>query len=473
MTNEIPGSNADQLTQANRAALIRRMQAAWANLPADIQAKLKPMLDASHKQLAAFIENPTNVPEHSTQQTLRTKSYLTGDWDGYLAKMGQSLTPLAAAPAPDVVQGAAQPAAVQEPGGAVADAIAAAEVVPHLDVVVKVGGDGTIFGTSKYQQLDPRWELVAGTVWLENLLHKHKYPSGAPKVLAMEDKVNIVMVGDFGTGNFGAGTSPSVKISQFVPSLNPDYTIHLGDTYYAGVSEEETGNFLNYWPKGSKGSFALNSNHDMYSGGDPYFNQVVGGPMFAKSQAPWSFFAMENANWVIVGLDSAYYSSVLELYMNGTLGANTAQVAFLKQIAALGKKVIVLTHHNPIGDSGPQSTAATPLQLYKDVTAAFPAGKAPAFWYYGHVHMGAAYAPYNGMQFRVLGHGGLPWGLAGDLMTAKANGAVTWFEDENAKDLEDPVRVLNGFVQLQLDGPTLTETFRDENGNVRWTQVHT
>jgi hypothetical protein len=30
-------------------------------------------------------------------------------------------------------------------------------------------------GTEKYQQLDPLWELVAGTVWLKNQLHQHPF----------------------------------------------------------------------------------------------------------------------------------------------------------------------------------------------------------------------------------------------------------------------------------------------------------
>jgi hypothetical protein len=44
---------------------------------------------------------------------------------------------------------------------------------------------------------------------------------------------------------------------MFIPTLNPQITIHLGDVYYAGTSGEETRNLLNVWPQGSFGSFAL------------------------------------------------------------------------------------------------------------------------------------------------------------------------------------------------------------------------
>jgi hypothetical protein len=333
-----------------------------------------------------------------------------------------------------------------------------------------VGADGEILGTGKYQQLDPRWELVAGTVWLEHILHKQPFPQGTPKILPMDETVTIAMVGDFGTGNFGSGESPSVKISKFIPSLNADYTIHLGDVYYAGTSGEESSKLLSFWPQGSRGSFALNSNHEMYSSGGPYFNQAVQGSIFGKLQSPYSFFAMENSHWIVVGLDSAYFASALGLYLDGTLGTNNAQIPFLEEIAKRGKKVIVLTHHNGIPVGGFNPATGQPLQLYADVMAAFANSPAPAYWYYGHEHVGAAYAPLNGSGTlcRCLGHGALPWGLASSLEAAEKNGLVEWFERCNAQDPDDTLRVYNGFVYLELDGPELKETFYDELGRVAW-----
>jgi hypothetical protein len=440
MPDELGVSFNESITVAQRDALIQRLQTAWNNLPPDTQAALKPMLDDSHQQLAAFIATG-KPPKHNTQQTLRMKSYLTGDWDGHLNNLGQPIN-----------QAIAQPLA--EP--AIADAIE-----------IKVGPEGEILGTGKYQQLDPRWELVAGTVWLEHILHKQPFPPGAPSILPMAETVTFAMAGDFGTGNFGAGDSPSVKISKFIPSLNPDYTIHLGDTYYAGTGGEETSKLLALWPQGSVGSFALNSNHEMYSSGGPYFNEVVGGPIFNKLQSPYSFFALENSNWIIVGLDSAYFSSPLKLYLNGTLGLNNPQIPFLQQIAAKGKKVILLTHHNGIPIGGFDSTQ--PLQLYTDVMNAFTGFPPPVYWYYGHEHIAAAYTPLeNGMLCRCLGHAALPWGLSSDLQTAQENGKLQWFERCNAADPNDNLRVFNGFVYLELNGPDLTETFYDETGRVAW-----
>lgn len=396
------------------------------------QAELKPLLDTGHKQLADYLEIGTSPSTHA-RALLQMKSYLTDDWDGHLESLQL----------PSATSGVIAPKAVE----------------------ISVGPGGEILGTGKYQELDPRWALVAGTVWLENLLHKHPFPVGRPKTIPIADEVSFVLAGDYGTGNFGSGDSPSTKIAKFVPGLKPDYTVHLGDVYYAGTSGEEINKLTALWPRGTKGSFALNSNHEMYSGGDPYFNLAVGGPVFNTLQSPYSFFALENTKWIIVGLDSAYNANVMKAYMDGSLG-NNEQIPFLKELAAKGKKIIVLTHHNGIPENGVQKNP--PLKLFTEVTEAFTGHKPPAYWYWGHAHAGVAYKPLkdqSDMRCRCVGHSALPWGLSSDL---QASHMVEWFEKRNAGDPDDNLRVLNGFAFLQLVGDSLTETLFDENGGVAW-----
>jgi hypothetical protein len=420
-------SNSTPLTEAQRNALIARMKSAWANLPDDKKAALKPLLEDAHQQLDNYLRTGT-PPKHDVHSILRMKSYLTDDWDGHVQRLDQPL---------------------------------AAEAIE-----IKVGPGGEILGTGKYQELDPSWELVAGTVWLENLLHKHPFPPGAPNPQPIPDQVTIALAGDFGTGNFGASDSPSTKISKCIRTLKPHVTIHLGDVYYAGTSGKESSKLLNFWPQGSIGSFTLNSNHEMYSGGGPYFDEAVGGPVFNKLQSPYSFFALENSNWIIVGLDSAYDSDVLKLYMDGSLGTNS-QISFLQALAKKRKKMVLLTHHNGIPESGVPGTA--PLKLFTELTAAFAGQTPPAYWYWGHAHAGVAYKPLaaqNGMLCRCLGHAALPWGLSSDL---QGSTQVQWFERCNAGDPDNKLRVFNGFVLLQLNGPDLAETFYDETGRVAWT----
>ena len=118
---------------------------------------------------------------------------------------------------------------------------------------------------------------------------------------------------------------------------------------------------------------------------------------------------MQNTNWVIVGLDAAYYSDELTLYMNGSLGSG-AQVEFLTQQAQKGKKMLLLTHYNGLAEDGSSTTGP-----WNEVTKCIPDGSGPAYWYWGYEHAGVAYQPRNGIQYRCAGHGAPPWGYAAGL----------------------------------------------------------
>jgi hypothetical protein len=154
--------------------------------------------------------------------------------------------------------------------------------------------------------------------------------------------------------------------------LKPDLTIHLGDVYYSGTGDQEQHEFVNLWPKGSIGSLALNSNHEMCSGAKPYFQAIAGSPFGLQNGC--SYFALENSNWVIVGLDSAYFSPEGGFYMDGSLGpAGGTQVMFLEDQVAKGKKVIVLTHHNGLSEDGLSTT-----NLWPQVMRGFATNSGPA-----------------------------------------------------------------------------------------------
>lgn len=83
MPNSQEVNNNRPLTDAQKAAYIARMNAAWENLPADQKAKLQPLLDTAHQQFGDFVQTG-KAPEHRLHNILRMKSYLTGDKDKYL-----------------------------------------------------------------------------------------------------------------------------------------------------------------------------------------------------------------------------------------------------------------------------------------------------------------------------------------------------------------------------------------------------
>jgi hypothetical protein len=353
-------------------------------------------------------------------------------------------------------------------------------VVNSLDagIIIAADGGGEIWGTGKYEQLDPGW-LEAGAEWLEHfIVPNHPFSTTPADPIEIPDDVQIALAGDWGTGDWrtASNPAPSTDVRTHLQFLQPHLTIHLGDVYYAGTDGEENQFLVKDWPPGPLGALALNSNHEMYSGAGAYF-KAISNPPFQK-QAGCSYFALYNNHWVIVGLDSAYYSDRDNLYRDGALfpsgGGHQEQLDFLRAQADSArnnnKQLILLTHHNGVTQDG-----ATPTLLWSQVMQAFPPDAGPDYWYWGHVHFGAVYQNQKNankeVKCRCCGHGGLPCAPASG-MTDKTG--VLWYEKRSANDPDfkdqppESQRVLNGFAMLYLDGPLIREVFYDENGGVAW-----
>jgi Calcineurin-like phosphoesterase len=332
--------------------------------------------------------------------------------------------------------------------------------------------DGTLLGYAKYE-LDPGWVLALLNCirLMVGAIVKAPFGSSPAQVQAGSGPVKVAVIGDWGTGKYPDGTTngPAVAVMAQAAALNPDYTIHLGDVYYAGTGTEETDNFLSLWQAGAKGTFTLNSNHEMYDGGNGYFNQLLTSSLFAPQRGT-SYFSLEGDNWIIVGLDSAYYADIFGLFMNGVV-ADPGQTAFLKTCAATGKKVIVMTHHNPISTDGTRQ-----YHLLTDVASAL--GRAPDFWYWGHIHNAIVYSDQSAADpktlSRCIGHGAIPFGSAYGLQDNGTDlDTVTYFANTPMPnpDKQQQLRVLNGFALLTFDQNSITEEIYDQLGNLAWQQV--
>src|SRR5262249_1479077 len=144
------------------------------------------------------------------------------------------------------------------------------------------------------------------------------------------NKARVGVIGDWGTGLYGAP-----QIAAAVRSDPDPFTLllHLGDVYYSGTTKEIQQRFLDMWPtRPDAMNRALNSNHEMYSGGDPYFTKTL--PAFGQES---SYFAFQNDHFLLVGLDVAYKDHAID----------DEQVAWLTQLLAQAgnRKVILFSHH--------------------------------------------------------------------------------------------------------------------------------
>jgi len=328
----------------------------------------------------------------------------------------------------------------------------------------QVLGDGSLLGFNKWELLDPGWdEALLG--WLEHIECQAPFNSN-PVNMKIPNHVKINIAGDWGTGYWrNRPLSPAENVANAMLAKDADISIHLGDVYYAGTSEQETNNLIDIWPDGKLASFTLNSNHEMYDGAFSYFEALK--QKFTQ-QNQCSYFSLENDDWLVVGLDSAYYSDKWKLFMEGEIGEQ--QQSWLKGLPAK-KGIILLSHHNAYDLNGEEQQ-----KLYKEVMEQLKDQNnqlryEQVFWYWGHLHNVASYKPMSfcdkPVLTRCVGHAAVPYGNATDLEKATK---VSWYETERANDPDIPVRVLNGFVEVTLSDNTLKEVLIDENGTIKWQQ---
>ena len=290
-----------------------------------------------------------------------------------------------------------------------------------------------------------------------------------------DGQVRIAIIGDWGTGKYRLNgladkDGPACAMMNTLKKLStpPDYLIHLGDTYYSGtgpnrspVGEEAHHliDVLGMYPTLAKAGqcFTLNSNHEMYGGAYGYYSPALSHPLFS-SQKGCSYFALEFENWIIAGIDSAYFDPS-SLYMAGGLGdkAKNPQYKFLRQIKAGGKKVIMLSHHTGLSTDGRNPSK----HLWNDVTSVIT----PDYWYWGHTHLGAVYSSHaysGGMKTRCIGHSSMPFAIPPGMEKCRQN--VAWYSD-SPLDSTSTLQVLpysrprakNGFAMLTLKKGGITE----------------
>ena len=317
--------------------------------------------------------------------------------------------------------------------------------------------DGQLFGIDRFESLDPRWSL-AMVEFLKN--RDNKVPFGNnPAHIELAARTKLAVAGDWGTGYWRQDASPAYLVAQAMsnPADPPDWTIHLGDVYYAGTDSEESANLTDIWPKGVVGQLLLNSNHEMYSGGFPLFQHAMS--KLAPQQNQTSFWSAANEHWFLLGLDTAYEAT--DIYLDGNLGSDNVQTSWLQAIAGKigSRKLIVMSHHEPVPFDGSSTTT-----VYTQVTQLL--GRTPDLWYWGHLHNVIVYKNLPGaLNGRCIGHGAIPYGNARGL---EGNANVEWYETQNANDPDYKQRVLNGFMEIVLDGPNITERLIGENGAQRW-----
>jgi len=289
-----------------------------------------------------------------------------------------------------------------------------------------------------------------------------------------QDRIVLGVAGDWATD-----TVEAVKIADCIKSLDPDITIHIGDTYFVGAPPEIKSNFLGehpLWHHGKNGSLALLGNHEMYAQGTSYFRDLLpvlkvrdrSGTLY-KQQA--AYFCLETDHWRILGLDTGYNSiGIPGLELTGWFPPSCRfpkkMMDWLSKINFSDDKgTLIFTHHQYITAFDEQEYIKPAQQL-----SALLGEDREIIWIWGHEHKFAAYHKVkvkDGVTAfgRCIGHGGTPVEIkSSKFQKKKSNYGYNrlMLVDDRLRTTLDGVELgYNGFAKIEIEGEALTISYRD------------
>ncbi len=269
----------------------------------------------------------------------------------------------------------------------------------------------------------------------------------------LPDKATIGIVGDWGTGGPRAAT-----VLQQIAAQAPDIFIHLGDIYYSGSAEETQENFQavcdQILPTKTR-RFTLAGNHDMYSGGAPYY------ALLDKIGQPASFFCLRNANWQLLAMDTGYNDfnplNVNQAITSLRQDAVTDEAAWhLDKIQnSGGRKNIVMSHHQLFSATAICGKAVNG-KLLNQLGGVL---NQIALWVWGHEHSHIIFNPYSGLtRGRCIGASAIPVPTddpSQDPYRSTVPNAPTFSGVRLGKDATGRLYSL-GYAILKLDGANAT-----------------
>ena len=328
---------------------------------------------------------------------------------------------------------------------------AAALPDPVTDRALDVSEHRELLG--RFEITDPGWINSVVAMGWRRLRDRHPFTASPAPPRPLARDARIVLVADWGSG-IPRARNVAAEIRRIIePDIGrrEQHVIHLGDVYYSGWKREYDKHFLDPWPvhPGEPvGSWSCNGNHDMYSGGHAYFDHLLADPRFHGHRGS-SWFSLENDDWQLLGLDTAYDDHALK----DPQGRWVAE----KLRRHPERRTMLLSHHQAFsayGSDGPRlrETLREPLESRR-IDA----------WFWGHEHRCVFYEDgHLGVgKARLIGHGGVPVYAHREPLRRPATYQFTrsfptaWEE-----------WALMGFAVLELSGAEAEVRYVDEFGNV-------
>jgi len=314
----------------------------------------------------------------------------------------------------------------------------------------------------KFSITDVRWVGSKVAEGIRKFRGKREFNKTPAPPCEMPERVRLVVVGDWGSG-LPRARKVAVQmrkcIDEGIAGGLAQHVVHLGDVYYSGWEREYREYVLPYWPvksgeAGTIGSWSINGNHDMYSGGQGYFDVLLGDSRFNR-QAQSSFFSLVNKNWKILGLDTSWEDATL----------CDPQPSWIEdEIRNEKRRVMLLSHHQPF--SAYEKGEDKLVEKISPILTRHPV----ASWFWGHEHRCMLYTPHMNIQYgRCIGHGGIPVYMShkeADAYPAPGDYEYRAFIKKGVEKW-----ALFGFAVIDLDGTSANVRYIDENGDQHKTEA--
>lgn len=315
-----------------------------------------------------------------------------------------------------------------------------------------------------FGRCDLRWaqvlEAYAASRIADKTIPYRRYKNLSDFVITdrLPQKASVALIADWGTGQQAAR-----KLLAMVAAQKPGVAIHLGDVYYSGTKHEVQNYFYAIWQQalglgkvawGNKpaggtpqpATFHLAGNHDMYSGGQPYYTVI---DMLGQ---PASYFCLLNDHWQFIAMDTGLHDSNPSKEGAATWLEDT-EMAWLKDKVnnAGGRKTVLLSHHQLF--SAYETIGGQPVneKLFSQIGDILPKVTA---WFWGHEHNLVVYGKYRGVLGRCIGHGAFPVS-PGDIKPANPDIPVEAVKLSTDND----GFFRHGYVTLEIDGPDAKVTY--------------
>ena len=164
--------------------------------------------------------------------------------------------------------------------------------------------------------------------------------------------------------------------------------------------------------------YTLSGNHDMYSGGAPYYRlltQLNATPALDAYRQQASYFCLTNGSWQILAMDTGLHDNDPATMKTNVTYLEPEEAAWHadKLRNAGGRRTVVLSHHQlftAFGDGVGQITSGKPLAYNPKLYAVFqPFIEDIALWLWGHEHNFEVFNSYLGLnKGRCIGASAIP-----------------------------------------------------------------